>query len=146
MWFLQNPRLVGRVTDDAHHFPLDLKPWVPADVLSGYTGMDGCTFGDKVFCLRYDLAMFVLYYNKPLMDKFGYAVPTHVGGISGPQRQGSPRIIGYYLGTWGDGWTFISYFDASGCPRTSWLMTPGIKIDMTSPRVASAPRSWLTTC
>ena len=70
------PRLVGRVADDAHHFPLDLKPWVSADVLGGYTGMDGCTFGDKVFCLRYDLAMFVTYYNKPLMDKFGYTVPT----------------------------------------------------------------------
>ncbi|MCJ7717195.1 MAG: hypothetical protein MUO54_11840, partial [Anaerolineales bacterium] len=52
------PRLVGRVADDAHHFPLDLKPWVPEDVLSGYTGMDGCTFGDEVYCLRNDLAMF----------------------------------------------------------------------------------------
>ena len=44
----------------------------PADVLKGYAGMAGCTFGDKIYCLRNDLAQFVMYYNKPLMDKFGY--------------------------------------------------------------------------
>jgi hypothetical protein len=43
------PRLVGRVADDAHHFPLDLKPWVPANVISNFDGADGCTFGDKVY-------------------------------------------------------------------------------------------------
>ena len=110
------PRLVGRVADDAHHFPLDLKPWVSADVLGGYAGMDGCTFGDKVYCLRNDLAMFVLYYNKPLMDKFGYTVPTTWEEYQDLSDKVAKDHPGYYLGTWGDGWTFISYFDASGCP------------------------------
>jgi len=134
------PRLVGRVADDAHHFPLDLTPWVPADVLNGYTGMDGCTFGDEVYCLRYDLAMFVLYYNKPLMDEFGYTVPTtweEYQELSDKVAQDHP---GYYLGTWGDGWTFISYFDASGCPSHELVNDAEIKIDVTDPRCIRAAK------
>ena len=99
------PRLVGRVADDAHHFPLDLKPWVPADVLSGYAGMDGCTFGDKVFCLRNDLAMFVFYYNKPLMDKFGYTVPStweEYQDLSDKLSQGASWLLSGDLGRWLD--------------------------------------------
>ncbi len=134
------PRLVGRVADDAHHFPLDLKPWVPADVLSGYTGMDGCTFGDKVYCLRYDLAMFVLYYNKPLMDKFGYTVPTTWEEYQDLSDKVAKEHPGYYLGTWGDGWTFISYFDASGCPSHELVNDSEIKIDMKDPRCLRAAK------
>ncbi len=132
------PRLVGRVADDAHHFPLDLKPWVPADVLSGYAGMDGCTFGDKVFCLRNDLAMFVFYYNKPLMDKFGYTVPTTWEEYQDLSDKLAKEHPGYYLGTWGDGWTFISYFDASGCPSHELVNDSEIKIDVKDPRCIRA--------
>lgn len=134
------PRLVGRVADDAHHFPLDLKPWVPADILDGYTGMEGCTFGDKVYCLRYDLAMFVLYYNKPLMDEFGYAVPTTWEEYQDLSDKVAQEHPGYYLGTWGDGWTFISYFDASGCPSHELLDDNTLKIDMTDPRCTRATK------
>ena len=134
------PRLVGRVADDAHHFPLDLKPLVPADVLSGYTGMDGCTFGDKVYCLRYDLAMFVFYYNKPLMDKFGYTVPTTWEEYQDLSDKLATDHPGYYLGTWGDGWTFISYFDASGCPSHELVNDSELKIDMKDPRCLRAAK------
>ena len=134
------PRLVGRVADDAHHFPLDLKPWVAEDVLNGYTGMDGCTFGDKIYCLRYDLAMFVLYYNKPLMDEFGYTVPTTWEEYQELSDKVAAEHPGYYLGTWGDGWTFISYFDASGCPSHELVDDATLKIDMTDPRCVRAAK------
>ncbi len=134
------PRLVGRVADDAHHFPLDLKQFVPADVLANFTGMDGCTFGDKIYCLRYDLAMFVLYYNKPLMDKFGYAVPTTWEEYQELSDKVAKEHPGYYLGTWGDGWTFISYFDASGCPSHELVNDSELKIDMKDPRCVRAAK------
>jgi len=134
------PRLVGRVADDAHHFPLDLKPWVTADVLGGYAGMDGCTFGDKVYCLRHDLAMFVLYYNKPLMDEFGYTVPTTWEEYQELSDKVAKDHPGYYLGTFGDGWTFISYFDASSCPSHELVSDAEIKIDMTDPRCLRAAK------
>jgi ABC-type glycerol-3-phosphate transport system substrate-binding protein len=134
------PRLVGRVADAAHHFPLDLKPWVTADVINGYAGMDGCTFGDNVFCLRNDLAMFVLYYNKPLMDKFGYTVPTTFEEYQDLSDKVAKDHPGYYLGTFGDGWTFISYFDASGCPSHELVSDNELKIDVKDPRCIRAAK------
>jgi ABC-type glycerol-3-phosphate transport system substrate-binding protein len=118
------PRLVGRVADDAHHFPLDLKPWVAEDVLNGYTGMDGCTFGDKVFCLRYDLAMFVTYYNKPLMDEFGYTVPTTWEEYQDLSDKVAAEHPGYYLGTWAMAGHSSAILTPAAALHTSWWMTP----------------------
>jgi multiple sugar transport system substrate-binding protein len=102
--------------------------------------MDGCTFGDKVFCLRYDLAMFVTYYNKPLMDKFGYTVPTTWEEYQDLSDKLAKDHPGYYLGTWGDGWTFLSYFDASGCPSHELVNDSELKIDMKDPRCLRAAK------
>lgn len=134
------PRLVGRVADAAHQFPLDLKPWVPADVLNNFAGMSSCTFGDQVYCLRNDLAMFVTYYNKPLMDKFGYTVPTTFEEMQALSDKVAAEHPGYLLGTFGDGWTFISFFDASGCPSHELVDDNTLKIDMTDARCVRAAK------
>ena len=134
------PRLVGRVADSAHNYPLDLKPWVPADVISGYQGMAGCTFGDKVYCLRNDLAMYVFYYNKPLMDQFGYTVPTTFEEYQDLSDKLAKDHPGYYMGTFGDGWTFLSYFDASGCPSHELVNDNELKIDVKDPRCIRAAK------
>jgi multiple sugar transport system substrate-binding protein len=134
------PRLVGRVADAAHNFPLDLKPWVSADVLSNFDGMANCTFGDKVYCLRNDLAQFVLYYNKPLMDQFGYEVPTTWEEYQALSDKVASEHPGYLLGTFGDGWTFLSYFDASGCPFHELVNDNTLKIDMTDPKCVRAAK------
>ncbi len=134
------PRLVGRVADAAHQFPLDLKPLVPADTLKGFAGMDGCTFGDAVYCLRNDLAQFVVYYNKPLMDQFGYKVPTTFEELQDLSDKVAKDHPGYLLGTFGDGWTFISFFDASGCPSHELVNDNKLKIDMSDPRCIRAAK------
>jgi len=96
--------------------PLDLTPLVPADTLKGYAGMDGCTFGDKVYCLRNDLAQFVLYYNKPLMDKFGYAVPKTFEDLQALSDKVAKEQPGYLLARLAMvGRSFPSSI-ASGCP------------------------------
>lgn len=134
------PRLVGRVADMAHQFPLDLTGLVPADTLKGYAGMDGCTFGDKIYCLRNDLAQFVVYYNKPLMDKFGYTVPATFEDLQALSDKVAKENPGYLLGTFGDGWTFISFFDASGCPSHELVNDNQLKIDMTDPKCTRAAK------
>jgi multiple sugar transport system substrate-binding protein len=134
------PRLVGRVADDAHHFPLDLTSWVPADVIDSYAGIDACIFDGKVYCLRHDLAMFVLYFNKPLMDEFGYEIPTTWEEYQALSDKVAAEHPGYYLGTWGDGWTYISYFDASGCPSHELVDDGTLKIDMTDERCIRAAK------
>ena len=132
------PRLVARVADAAHNFPLDLTGWVPADTINNYSGESNCTFGDKVYCLRNDLAMFVTYYNKPVMDQFGYTVPATYEDFQALSDKVAKDHPGYYLGTFGDGWTFLSYFEGSGCP-THQLVDPNtLKIDVTDPACVRA--------
>lgn len=134
------PRLVGRVADKAHSFPLDLKGHVPANVLNGYAGMAGCTFGDKVYCLRNDLAQFVVYYNKPLFEKFGYKVPATYEELQDLSDKVAAEHPGYLLGTFGDGWTFISFFVGSGCPTHQLVNDNTLKIDVTDPRCVRAAK------
>jgi multiple sugar transport system substrate-binding protein len=134
------PRFVGRVADAAHNFPLDLKPWVDADVLNNYDGMAGCTFGDQIFCVRNDLAQYVLYYNKPLMDEFGYAVPTTWEEYQDLSDKVAAEHPGYLLGTFGDGWTFLAYFDPSGCPSHELVDDNTFKVDMSDERCVRAAK------
>jgi ABC-type glycerol-3-phosphate transport system substrate-binding protein len=132
------PRLVARVADAAHNFPLDLTGLVPADTIKNFSGMDNCTFDGKVYCLRNDLAQFVTYYNKPLMDKFGYTVPTtyeEMQDLSDKVAQDHP---GYLLGTFGDGWTFLSYFEASGCPTHQLVDANTLNINIADPKCVRA--------
>jgi multiple sugar transport system substrate-binding protein len=84
--------------------------------------------------------MFVLYYNKPLMDEFGYSVPTTWDGYQELSDKVAAEHPGYYLGTWGDGWTYISYFDASGCPSHELVDDATFKIDMKDPRCMRAAK------
>jgi ABC-type glycerol-3-phosphate transport system substrate-binding protein len=132
------PRLVARVADAAHNFPLDLTDWVPADTINNFSGIDNCIFDGKVYCLRNDLAMFVTYYNKPLMDQFGYTVPTTFEEMQDLSDKVAAEHPGYLLGTFGDGWTFLSYFEASGCPTHQLLDANTLKIDVTDPTCVRA--------
>jgi multiple sugar transport system substrate-binding protein len=134
------PRFATIVSDFAHQFPLDLKPLVPADTLSGYAGMEGCTFGDKIYCLRNDLAQYVLYYNKPLMDKFGYKVPTTWEEYQDLSDKVAKEHPGYLLGTFGGGWQFLAYFDASGCPSHLLVDDNTLKIDASDPKCIRAAK------
>jgi multiple sugar transport system substrate-binding protein len=84
--------------------------------------------------------MFVLYYNKPLMDKFGYTVPTTWEEYQDLSDKVAKDHPGYYLGTWGDGWTFISYFDASGCPSHELVNDSELKVDVKDPRCLRAAK------
>jgi len=132
------PRLVARVADAAHNFPLDLTGLVPADTIKNFSGMDNCTFGGKIYCLRNDLAQFVTYYNKPLMDKFGYTVPTTYEEMQDLSDKVAKDHPGYLLGTFGDGWTFLSYFEASGCPTHQLVDANTLNINVADPKCVRA--------
>jgi ABC-type glycerol-3-phosphate transport system substrate-binding protein len=134
------PRFVGRVADAAHDFPLDLKPWISAETLDNYDGMAGCTFGDQIFCVRNDLAQYVLYYNKPVMDQFGYAVPTTWEEYQDLSDKVAAEHPGYLLGTIGDGWSWLAYFDASSCPSHLLLDDNTFQVNMMDPKCTRAAK------
>jgi len=132
------PRLVARVADAAHNFPLDLTGFVPADTISNYSAMDNCTFNGKVYCLRNDLAQFVTYYDDSLMKQFGYTVPTTWEDYQALSDKVAKDHPGYYLGTFGDGWTFLSFFEASGCPTHQLVDAGTLNINVTDPKCTRA--------
>ncbi len=134
------PRLVARVADAAHNFPLDLTGLVKPQVVANFAGIDNCKFGNKLYCLRNDLAQFVLYYNKPLMAKFGYAVPKTFEELQALSDKVAAEHPGYLLGTFGDGWTFLSFFAASGCPTHEFVDPNTLKIDVKDPRCIRAAK------
>jgi maltose-binding protein MalE len=132
------PRLVVRVADNAHNFPLDLSKVIPAAQLSNYDGQANCTFNGKVLCVRNDLAPMVTYYNAPLFKQWGYTVPTTFEDYQTLSDQVAKDHPGYLLGTIGDGWTWLSYFEASGCPEADVVDVSTLKINMTDPTCARA--------
>ena len=132
------PRLVARVADAAHNFPLDLTSWVPADTIKNYSAMDNCTFDGKVYCLRNDTAQFVVYSNAPLMKQFGYTVPTTWEDYQALSDKVAKEHPGYYLGTFGDGWTVLSFFEASGCPTHQLVDANTLNINMADPKCTRA--------
>ncbi|MEU5098686.1 extracellular solute-binding protein [Streptomyces sp. NPDC020996] len=78
-----------------------------------------CTVGGNTYCLRNDLAQGVLWYNKKLMDSFGYSVPTTWEEYQALGKKVAKEHPGYLVGTAGDPWTPEVYFWASQCPAST---------------------------
>ena len=57
---------------------MELSDKVPVETVSQFypTANAPCEKGDRLICLRNDVAHFVLWYNKPLMEELGFDVPT----------------------------------------------------------------------
>jgi ABC-type glycerol-3-phosphate transport system substrate-binding protein len=93
------------------------KGLVPNDVLSKFTegSLNPCTVDGQVYCLRNDLAQAVLWYNKKLMDQFGYAVPTTWEEYQALGEKVAEQHPGYIIGTAGDAWTPEVFLWGSKC-------------------------------
>jgi ABC-type glycerol-3-phosphate transport system substrate-binding protein len=80
---------------------------VPKTTLDGFTkgALNPCTVDGKVYCLRNDLAQVVLWYNKSLLDQFGYTLPTTWQEYQALGEKVAREHPGYIIGTAGDAWT-----------------------------------------
>jgi ABC-type glycerol-3-phosphate transport system substrate-binding protein len=134
------PNLVAQTVDEAHHFPLDLSTWIPADTLKGFApgALDACTIGGQLVCLRYDLAQMVLFYNKPLMEQFGYRVPSTWEEYQALSEKVDVDHPGYIMGAFGDGWGFRTYFTPSGCAFGEVTAPDQVHINLADPACARA--------
>ncbi|MGW0086992.1 ABC transporter substrate-binding protein [Streptomyces sp. NPDC003393] len=93
------------------------KGLVPKDTLGNFTegSLNPCTVDGRVYCLRNDLAQAVLWYNKSLLDKFGYAVPTTWEEYQALGEKVAKEHPGYIVGTAGDAWTPEVFMWGSKC-------------------------------
>ncbi|GAA1447899.1 ABC transporter substrate-binding protein [Leifsonia poae] len=93
------------------------KGLVSKDTLDGFAegALNPCTVEGHVYCLRNDLAQAVLWYNKSLMDQFGYSVPKTWEEFQELGTKVASEHPGYIVGTAGDAWTPEVYMWASKC-------------------------------
>ncbi|MBN9389146.1 MAG: extracellular solute-binding protein [Chloroflexi bacterium] len=127
------PNIVAQVADQAHNYPMDLTPYVSADIKSKFAGLDDCVFDGKLLCLRNDLAQNVLWYNKKLMDQFGYTVPKTWEDYLALGLKVAQEHPGYVIGAVGDNQAVNMYFGGSNCPLQRSLGNSQVLINTADP-------------
>ncbi|MCO8273643.1 extracellular solute-binding protein [Actinoplanes sp. TRM 88003] len=115
---------------------------VAQDTLDQFTkgALNPCTVEGKVYCLRNDLAQVVLFYNKALLDKFGYQVPKTWQEYQALGEKVAQEHPGYIIGTVGDAFAPEIYFWSSKCQANDVTGPKAVTVNTGSPecqRVAS---------
>ncbi|MBN9169633.1 MAG: extracellular solute-binding protein [Microbacterium sp.] len=107
------------------------KGLVPKDTLSGFTpgSLNPCTVNGQVYCLRNDLAQAVLWYNKSLMDQFGYTVPKTWEEYQALGEKVAKEHPGYIVGAQGDAWTPEVYMWGSKCEANNITGPTSVKVN-----------------
>ena len=118
------------------------KNLIPAATLSGFASgsLGVCTVNGSVYCLRNDLAQNVLWYNKTLMDKWGYQVPATWEQYQALAAKVATQHPGYIVGTAGDAWTPEIYMWGSECPASQVTGPKAITVNTSSPNCVRAAK------
>lgn len=118
------------------------KGLVPQATLDNFAkgSLDVCTIDGVSYCLRNDLAQNVLWYNKKLMDKFGYQVPTTWEEYEQLADKVATEHPGYIVGTAGDAWTPEIYMWAAQCPANDVTGPTTVKANTSDPNCVKAAK------
>ncbi|MFF1610272.1 ABC transporter substrate-binding protein [Amycolatopsis sp. NPDC058278] len=113
---------------------------VDRKVLDGFSpgALDPCKVGDHVYCVRNDIAQVVLWYNKRLLDEFGYQVPQTWEDYQQLGQRVAKEHPGYLVGTAGDPWTPEIYLWAGQCPASTISGGKNVTVDLKSPKCGRA--------
>jgi len=120
---------------------LDLRPYVTKDILDGFDPhvIAECILPDgRVMCLSNDVAQSITYYNKPLMDQFGYSVPTTWEDLASLGARVAKEHPGYLIGTFGDALSLDMYFWTSRCATGQLLGVNKVYINVLAPECVRA--------
>lgn len=130
------PNEIASLANETFDFAQPLDDLIPTDVREGFgASNDGCMVDGRLVCLKNDLAQSVLWYDKTLMDQFGYEVPSTWDEYAELGRRVADEHPGYIIGTAGFKFVYYDFFWSSGCP----IQTPGngpqsVRIDTSDER------------
>lgn len=110
------------------------KGLIPKQTLAGWAkgANDPCTVGGTLYCLRNDLAQTVLWYNAPLMKKWGYQVPSTWEQYEALGKKVAAQHPGYLVGSAGDPWTPEVYMWAGECGANQVTGPKSVKVNTSS--------------
>lgn len=135
------PNDVAALSSSLYKYTADLSSLIPKSVQQDFgESNSSCTIDGKLVCLKNDLAQTVLWYNKPLMDQFGYSVPTTWDEYEALGEKVAKEHPGYIIGAAGGSTVYYNYFWPSGCPLQTVVNETQVNIDTTDTsctRVAS---------
>jgi ABC-type glycerol-3-phosphate transport system substrate-binding protein len=89
-----------------------------------------CQFNGHTYCLRNDIAQVVLWYNKSLMDQWGYQVPTTWQQYQALGERVAKEHPGYLVGSVGDTNSQESYFWSSQCPAFNLVQPNTLRVNL----------------
>ncbi|MGX9888007.1 ABC transporter substrate-binding protein [Streptomyces sp. NPDC002276] len=115
--------------------PLDEK-LVPQTTLDGFAkgSLTPCQFNGHTYCMRNDIAQVLLWYNKSLMDKWGYQVPTTWQAYEALGKKVAKEHPGYLVGSVGDTNSHESYFWSGQCPAFDLVKPDTLRTDLADPK------------
>lgn len=129
------PNNVAALSSKLFNYTQPLDDLIPAQVKQGYgTANATCSIAGKTVCLKNDLAQTVLWYDKTLMDEFGYKVPTTWTEYAALGQRVAKEHPGYIMGTAGSEFDFYDYFQSSGCPLQALTGPQAVRIDTKDPK------------
>jgi ABC-type glycerol-3-phosphate transport system substrate-binding protein len=116
-------------------YALDLKKVFPAKILKGIPApsVKQCTVAGHLVCIQDNLAPVVLYYNKTLMSKFGYTVPTTWQQWAAIGKDVAKKHPGYIIGTAGDSYGHWIYLWGDKCPLSTLTGSNTVSINAADP-------------
>ncbi|MCU1586028.1 MAG: solute-binding protein [Microbacteriaceae bacterium] len=112
--------------------PLDSGKLVPQATLDNFAkgSLSACQFNGNTYCLRNDIAQVVLWYNKTLMDQWGYTVPTTWEQYEALGQKVATEHPGYLVGAVGDTNSQESYFWSSQCPAQQLQKDGSLQVNL----------------
>ncbi|GAA4703962.1 ABC transporter substrate-binding protein [Phytohabitans rumicis] len=113
--------------------PLD--DYVKKDVVDGFAASSttNCTIDGHLYCLQNDIAQTVLWYDKGLLDQFGYTVPKTWAEYQQLGAKVAAEHPGYVVGALGAHGMMYTYYQASGCPLSEVRSDTEVRIDARAP-------------
>ena len=122
-------------TPSAQAFAAPVNDLVPASTLANFaTGsLAPCQVDGQTYCLRNDIAQVVTWYNKTLMDQWGYTVPTTWEQYQALGEEVAKQHPGYVIGAIGDTNSQESYFWSSQCTAQQLVGTNTLNVNLSSP-------------
>lgn len=138
--YFGDPTDVALMSSSAYSYDLDLNGLVPQDTINNFApgALDNCRLNGHLYCLRNDIAQTMLWYDKPLMEKFGYTVPTTWDDYLTLARRVGKEHPGYIIGDFGDIFGMFTFFWSSGCPLNTVVGQDTVHINTADPKCTRA--------
>ena len=110
------------------------KGLIPSSVLSQFStgALAPCTVNGTLYCLRNDIAPTMLWYDAPLMHKWGYQVPTTWTQYEQIGEEVARQHPGYIVGAAGDTFTPEIFMWASQCQANDITGIRAVTVNVTA--------------